>query len=37
MGMTEFVVLAFLAMLGFLAYNNSRKVTKELKKMGSGK
>jgi hypothetical protein len=37
MGMIEFGVIAFLAVLGFLAYGNSRKVTKELKKMGAGK
>jgi hypothetical protein len=37
MGMTELIVIGFLAMLGFLAYNNSRKVTKEIKKMGAGK
>lgn len=37
MGMTEFFVIGFLAMLGFLAFNNSRKVSRELKKMGAGK
>ena len=37
MGMTELFVIAFLAMLGFLAFNNSRKVSKEIKKMSSGK
>jgi len=35
MGLTEFLVLGFLAMLGFLAYTNSRKVARELRKMGS--
>ncbi len=37
MGMTELFVIGFLAMLGFMAYNNSRKVSKELKKMSAGK
>ena len=37
MGMTEYLVIAFLAMLGFLAYTNSRKVAKEIKKLGTGK
>lgn len=37
MGMTELLVLGFLAMLGFLAINNSRKVSKEIKKLGAGK
>ncbi len=37
MGMTELIVIGFLAMLGFLAFNNSRKVSKEIKKMGAGK
>jgi hypothetical protein len=37
MGMTELIVIGFLAMLGFLAFNNSRKVTKEIKKMGARK
>ena len=37
MGMTELFVIAFLAMLGFLAFNNSRKVSKEIKKISSGK
>jgi len=36
MGITEFFVIGFLAMLGFMAYSNSRKVSKELKKMGAG-
>ena len=34
MGMTELLVIAFLAVLGFLAYSNSKKVSKELKKLG---
>jgi len=37
MGMTELIVIGFLAMLGLLAFNNSRKVSKEIKKMGAGK
>jgi hypothetical protein len=37
MGMTELFVIGFLVMLGFLAYNNSRKVSREIKKMGAGK
>ncbi len=37
MEMTELIVLGFLAMLGFLAFYNSRKVSKEIKKMGAGK
>jgi hypothetical protein len=37
MGIAEIFVIGFLAMLGFLAYNNSRKVSRELKKMGAGK
>lgn len=37
MGMTELLVIGFLVMLGFLAYSNSRKVSRELKKMGAGK
>jgi hypothetical protein len=37
MGLTEIIVLGFLALLGFLAYTNSRKVSQELKKLGAGK
>ena len=37
MGMTELIVIAFLAVLGFLAYNNSKKVSRELKKLGADK
>jgi len=37
MGITELIVMAFLAMLGFLAYNNSKKVTKELRRLGADK
>lgn len=33
MGITEFLVVVFLAVLGFLAYSNSKKVSKELKKL----
>ena len=35
MGITEVIVIAFLAVLGFLAYNNSRKVARELRRMGA--
>jgi len=37
MGITELVVIVFLAVLGFLAYNNSKKVSKELRRMGADK
>jgi len=37
MGLTEIIVIAFLAVLGFLAYNNSRKVAQELRRMGADK
>jgi len=37
MGITELIVMAFLAMLGFLAYNNSKKVTKESRRLGADK
>jgi hypothetical protein len=37
MGITELIVIAFLAVLGFLAYNNSRKVKGELRRMGADK
>jgi len=37
MGITEFFVIGFIALLGVLAYNNSRKVSRELKKLGAGK
>jgi hypothetical protein len=37
MGVTEIIVLSFLALLGFLAYNNSRKVSEELKRMSARK
>jgi hypothetical protein len=37
MGITELIVMAFLAMLGFLAYNNSKKVSKELRRLGADK
>lgn len=37
MGITEVIVIAFLAVLGFLAYNNSRKVARELRRMGADK
>jgi len=31
MGMAEVFVVAFITLLGFLAYNNSRKVSREIK------
>lgn len=37
MGITELIVIAFLALLGFLAYNNSKKVAQELRKLGADK
>jgi hypothetical protein len=37
MGLTEILVIGFLAILGFLAYSNSRKVSQELKKLGANK
>jgi hypothetical protein len=37
MGITELIVIGFLAILGFLAYNNSRKVSRELRRMGANK
>ena len=37
MGITELIVIAFLVLLGFLGYNNSRKVGKELRRMGADK
>ena len=37
MGITELIVIAFLAVLGFLGYNNSKKVSKELRRMGADK
>lgn len=37
MEMTELIVIGFLAMLGLLAIKNSRKVSKEIKKMGARK
>jgi len=37
MGITEMIVMAFLAVLGFLAYNNSKKVSKELRRLGADK
>jgi hypothetical protein len=37
MGLTEIFVIGFLAILGFLAYTNSRKLSQELKKMGANK
>jgi hypothetical protein len=37
MGLTELLVIGFLAILGFLAFTNSRKVSQELKKMGADK
>jgi hypothetical protein len=37
MGVTEIFVISFLVLLGFLAYNNSKKVSRELKRMGADK
>lgn len=37
MGLTELIVIAFLAILGFLAYNNSKKVARELRRLGADK
>ena len=37
MGITELIVIAFLALLGFLGYNNSKKVAKELRRLGADK
>jgi hypothetical protein len=37
MGITELIVIAFLAVLGFLAYNNSKKVARELRRLGADK
>lgn len=37
MGLTEIVVIVFLLMLGYLAYNNSKKVSKDLEKFSTKK
>jgi hypothetical protein len=37
MGLAEIMVIGFLAILGFLAFTNSRKVSQELKKLGANK
>jgi cytochrome c1 len=37
MGVTELIVIVFLAVLGFLAYGNSKKVARELRRMGANK
>jgi cell division protein FtsB len=37
MGITELIVIVFLAVLGFLAYNNSKKVARELRRLGADK
>jgi hypothetical protein len=37
MGITELIVIGFLAILGFLAYNNSKKVARELRRLGADK
>jgi cytochrome c1 len=37
MGVTELIVIVFLVVLGFLAYGNSRKVARELRRMGANK
>jgi hypothetical protein len=37
MGLTVILVIGFLALLGFLAFANSRKVSQELKRLGANK
>jgi hypothetical protein len=37
MGLTEIIVIGFLAILGLLAFINSRKVSRELKKLSAKK
>jgi hypothetical protein len=37
MGITELIVIGFLAILGFLAYSNSKKVARELRRLGANK
>jgi hypothetical protein len=37
MGITEICVIGFLAILGFLAFLNSRKVSREIKKLDANK
>ena len=37
MGLTEIFVMGFLAILGFLAFINSRKVSRELNKLNTNK
>lgn len=37
MGFAEVFVLAFISLLGGLAYNNSKKVSREIKKMTPSK
>ena len=34
MGITEYLVIGFLVVLGFLAYSNAKKASKELKRLG---
>jgi hypothetical protein len=37
MGLTEICVIGFLAILGFMAFINSRKLSRELKKLNDNK
>jgi hypothetical protein len=37
MGLTEILVIGFLAVLGIMAYTNSRKVAQEIKRLGANK
>ncbi len=37
MGITELIVIVFLAALGLLAYGNSKKVERELRRMNANK
>jgi hypothetical protein len=37
MGLTEICVIGFLTILGFLAFMNSRKLSRELKKLNTKK
>ena len=37
MGLTEILVVGFLSILGFMAFINSRKASKELKKLSNRK
>lgn len=37
MGLTVILVIGFLAILGVMAYSNSRKVAQEIKRLGANK